>query len=238
MRTVITTRQEFERYLKEALDKMKRLSPNDTGDPTLFAVLRQLESITEWTADGEVLTGKQKSSLVMGLQASREMAGFPAEQDLVCALHSYIEARMPSRRRTSTVPLQGAEFHCPAPTFDVRGEPTPTHRHLPPRAQRSLAVTTASFGEFWRRLNDAMVDVDRLAATDSDPMIGSIQRQLRFVGQWTQGGHRPAQADLDKLTFGLMASRSIHEVDSRLANELYELASYLTFWSPNEPLRT
>ena len=100
-----------------------------------------------------------------------------------------------------------------------------------------MAASIISFSEFWRRLSNAMADVDRLVATDADPMIGSIQRQLRFVEQWTQGGQRPAQADLDKLTFGQMASRSVHDVDARLTNDLYELSSYLIFWPSSEPVR-
>ena len=90
--------------------------------------------------------------------------------------------------------------------------------------------------EFLARLRDAIRDVDILAQRDSDPMIGSIVRQLRHVEQWTNGGQRPSQTDLDKLTFGLMASRAIDDTDKRLANELYELASYLQYWPcPSDP---
>jgi hypothetical protein len=94
-----------------------------------------------------------------------------------------------------------------------------------------------SFPEFSQRLDAAMGDIDRLAAVDTDPMIGSIQRQLRFVKQWTLGGVRPAQPDLDKLTIGLLASRAVHETDARLANELYELSTFLIFWPPTQPVR-
>jgi hypothetical protein len=93
------------------------------------------------------------------------------------------------------------------------------------------------FAEFSQRLDTAMRDVDQLAAVDADPMIGSIQRQLRFVKQWTQGGARPAQQDLDKLSFGQMASRAVHDTDARLANELYELSSFLIFWPSTQPFR-
>jgi hypothetical protein len=95
-----------------------------------------------------------------------------------------------------------------------------------------------SFAEFSQRLDAAMHDIDQLAAVDQDPMIGSIQRQLRFVKQWTQGGTRPAQQDLDKLSFGIMASRAVHDTDARLAGELYALASFLTWWPPTQPVRT
>jgi hypothetical protein len=100
-----------------------------------------------------------------------------------------------------------------------------------------MPTNIASFTEFWQRLMDAIQRVDQLAAGDPDPMVHSIQRQLRFVAQWTQGGRRPAQQDLDKLSFGIMASRSVHETDPDLANELYKLANYLVFWPPNEPVR-
>lgn len=100
-----------------------------------------------------------------------------------------------------------------------------------------MPSTIPSYSEFATRLADARHKVDQLAAVDPDPMIQSIRRQLAFVEQWTRGGRRPAQDDLDKLTFGQMASRAVHEVDADLANELYELASYLIFWPPTEPVR-
>lgn len=89
-----------------------------------------------------------------------------------------------------------------------------------------------SFAEFSLRLGNARQKIDAFAANDPDPMIQSIKRQLEFVAQWTQGGQRPAQHDLDQLTFGQMASRAVHDADAEFANELYELASYLIFWPP------
>lgn len=100
-----------------------------------------------------------------------------------------------------------------------------------------MPSTIPSYAEFAARLADARRRVDQLAAKDPAPMIQSIRRQLAFVDRWTQGGRRPAQDDLDKLTFGQMASRAVHEVDADLANELYELSSYLIFWPPTEPVR-
>jgi hypothetical protein len=101
-----------------------------------------------------------------------------------------------------------------------------------------MPSNTLSFSEFSQRLDAAMRDIDQLAAVDTDPMIGSIQRQLRFVKEWTRGGTRPAQQDLDRLTFGLMASRTVHDTDARLANELYSLSSFLIHWPPTQPVRT
>ena len=100
-----------------------------------------------------------------------------------------------------------------------------------------MAQRIASFADFWKRLADAADDIDKLAAVDKDPMVGSIQRQLRFVQQWTAGGIRPTQDQIDKLTFGQMASRSVDDTDQRLAQELYVLANYLVSWPENQPIR-
>lgn len=99
MRTEIKTRQEFEHYLVEALAKIKKLVDDVPNDKTLFAVLRQLEAIQQWTAGGKNMSQADKERIIMGLQAHREMGDFPVEQDLVLALNNYIETRMPSRRR-------------------------------------------------------------------------------------------------------------------------------------------
>jgi hypothetical protein len=96
MRTVIHDRQEFDRYLLEAQSKMKQLIQRAGTDPVLVAVLRQLDAIEQWTANGQNMTAEQKGSIVMGLQAHREMASFPVEQDLALALNNYIEGRMPT----------------------------------------------------------------------------------------------------------------------------------------------
>jgi len=100
-----------------------------------------------------------------------------------------------------------------------------------------MALEITSFADFWKRLANAIDGIDKLAAVDRDPAVGSIQRQLRFVQQWTTGGVRPAQDGLDKLTFGQMASRSVDDTDRKLAEELYELADYLVEWPEDEPIR-
>lgn len=96
MRTRIKDRQEFDNYLLEALAKMKKLVQDVPLDKTLFAVLRQLEAIEQWTANRQNMTADQKKRIVMGLQAHREMVDFPVEQDLVLALNNYIEGSMPT----------------------------------------------------------------------------------------------------------------------------------------------
>jgi hypothetical protein len=96
VRTIIKDRQELDSHLLEAQTKMKQLIQKAGPDPVLLAVLRQLEAIASWTANGRNMTQQEKDRIVMGLQADREMADFPVEHDLVCALHSYIESRMPT----------------------------------------------------------------------------------------------------------------------------------------------
>lgn len=89
-----------------------------------------------------------------------------------------------------------------------------------------MAPEVSSFADFWKRLAEAIDKVDKLAAVDPDP-----------VKQWTTGGVRPAQDDLDKLTFGQMASRAVDDTDRALAEELYKLANYLVEWPASQPIR-
>jgi hypothetical protein len=95
VRPDIHTRPEFDRLLQEALVKMRALVQK-VPDPVLKAVLRQLEAVEQWTAGGQNLTKAQKDRLVMGLQASREMADFEDEQDLIFTLYNYIIREMPT----------------------------------------------------------------------------------------------------------------------------------------------
>jgi hypothetical protein len=96
MRTVIQDRHEFDMYLLDAQVKMTKLIQDVGPDPVLGAVLRQLEAIEQWTSKGGSMTGDQKERIVMGLQAHREMAEFPVEQDLVLTLNNYILRTMPT----------------------------------------------------------------------------------------------------------------------------------------------
>jgi hypothetical protein len=100
MRTVIQNRHEFETNLLNAQVKMRKLIQDVGPDPVLGAVLRQLEVIEQWTSNGGSMTGDQKERIVMGLQAHREMADFPVEQDLVLALNNYILRTMPTAPNT------------------------------------------------------------------------------------------------------------------------------------------
>ncbi|MGE5787043.1 MAG: immunity protein Tsi6 family protein [Myxococcales bacterium] len=94
----------------------------------------------------------------------------------------------------------------------------------------------ASFGEFHFRLLSAIERMQALRTQYDEPFYASIERQLRAVQEWTAGGVRPAQENIDKLTFGMMASRSVHDTDSELAKELYGLAEALRCWPPSLPV--
>jgi hypothetical protein len=96
VRTVIQDRDEFDTYLIDAQVKMTKLIQGVGSDPVLSPVLRQLEAIEQWTSNGANMTSDQKKRIVMGLQAHREMADFPVEQDLVLALNNYILRTMPT----------------------------------------------------------------------------------------------------------------------------------------------
>lgn len=95
-RTDIKNREEFDKYLAEAIPKLAKLAKEMPDEKVFFAVHRQLEAIKGWTADGKNMTRAQKDKIIMGVQASREMDGFYVEQNLVIALDNYIEAKMPN----------------------------------------------------------------------------------------------------------------------------------------------
>lgn len=89
----------------------------------------------------------------------------------------------------------------------------------------------SSFAEFDAALAHARASMNRLnLANPGDAFLESISRQLAFVFEWTRGGKRPTDEQIKKLSFGVMASRSVDELDPELAQELYRLANYLDHW--------
>lgn len=94
MRTIIKNRKEFDDCLAKAIPTIKQLVVDAGHDPVLAVVLRQLEAIQQWTANGQDVTPEQDQRIYMGLQASRQMADFPDERDIVIALDSYIKSVM------------------------------------------------------------------------------------------------------------------------------------------------
>jgi hypothetical protein len=87
-----------------------------------------------------------------------------------------------------------------------------------------------SVPEFQRRLAAARPRVDAVVQQTPEPALRSIQLQLEALEGWTKGGQPPAQPDKDRLNFGLLASRHLDDLDAPLAQELYALASWVTYW--------
>ncbi|HEY6388585.1 MAG TPA: immunity protein Tsi6 family protein [Candidatus Acidoferrum sp.] len=88
-----------------------------------------------------------------------------------------------------------------------------------------------NFAEFDAALARARAGINRLNLTNpGDAFLQSISRQLAFVYEWTRGGKRPTDEQIKKLSFGVMASRAVDELDPELAQELYRLANYLDHW--------
>jgi hypothetical protein len=89
----------------------------------------------------------------------------------------------------------------------------------------------SSFAEFDALLAQARAGTNRLIlANPGDTFLESISRQLAFTFEWTRGGKRPNDEQIKKLSFGVMASRSVDELDPQLASMLYDLANYLDNW--------
>ncbi|HYF49126.1 MAG TPA: immunity protein Tsi6 family protein [Planctomycetota bacterium] len=89
----------------------------------------------------------------------------------------------------------------------------------------------SSHVEFAQRLDQALARMDQVVTEiPGDQALESVRLQLQGLKQWTRNGRKPEQAEKDRLNFGLLASRYIHEFDSELAGELYALASYVTYW--------
>jgi hypothetical protein len=88
-----------------------------------------------------------------------------------------------------------------------------------------------NFAEFDAALARARAGINRLnLANPGDVFLQSISRQLAFVFEWTRGGKRPTDEQIKKLSFGVMASRAVDELDPELAQELYRLGNYLDHW--------
>jgi len=129
-----------------------------------------------------------------------------------------------------------------AGAIDVLVEPyqdVEVRRILAAVAARNLPLTTArNFDEFDSLLDNAIQRMDQLRQEyPNDPMLESIQRQLGHVYRWTRAGKRPSEEQIRKLSFGVMASRAIDDLDRPLAHVLYSLANYLDHWPVTEPQR-
>lgn len=94
MKPLFQNRKEFDDGVSEAITKLQQLIADVGPDPVLVSVLRQLEAIRQWTANGQDVSPDQNQKLILGLQALREMADFPDEQALVVRIDNYIKTVM------------------------------------------------------------------------------------------------------------------------------------------------
>ncbi|MEP6765313.1 MAG: hypothetical protein ABJB66_13430 [Gemmatimonadaceae bacterium] len=87
-----------------------------------------------------------------------------------------------------------------------------------------------SFEEFDALLAASRKEVEAMMIEEpADPAIHSVHLQLEALHGWTRGGRRPEQSEKDRLNFGAIASRQLDVYP--VAKSLYELASYVIYWS-------
>lgn len=88
-----------------------------------------------------------------------------------------------------------------------------------------------SFAEFDAALATAIAGMNRLVMENpGDSFLESIRRQLKFVFDWTRGSNKPTEEQLEKLTFGVMATRAVDDLDPDLGLVLHRLSSFLKHW--------
>jgi hypothetical protein len=86
-----------------------------------------------------------------------------------------------------------------------------------------------TFEEFDALLAQSRAAVEAMhAAEPEDRAIESVRLQLAALHEWTRGGRCPAQAEKDRLNFGLIASRELDTYP--VASNLYSLASHVIYW--------
>ncbi|MGH8028548.1 MAG: hypothetical protein ACREO3_01305 [Arenimonas sp.] len=91
-----------------------------------------------------------------------------------------------------------------------------------------------TFEDFDRVLAATRTEIGRMAtAHPDDGAIDSVRLQLEALHDWTRDGRCPAQGEKDKLNFGMIASRELSDFD--IAQDLYALASYVTWWGHVRP---
>jgi hypothetical protein len=91
-----------------------------------------------------------------------------------------------------------------------------------------------TFEEFDAGLQRARSELAAMAEREpGDNVIETVRLQLEAVHTMTRGGRCPSQGEKDSLNFGVIASRELS--DYPIAQTLYELASYVTWWGHQRP---
>jgi len=85
-----------------------------------------------------------------------------------------------------------------------------------------------NFDDFKDKLITAKEKVSALSTAFSDDnMLKSIYMQLCFLDEWVKHGASPLEEKLEKMNFGLLASKVVDQEDSELASQIYLLANYV-----------
>jgi hypothetical protein len=85
--------------------------------------------------------------------------------------------------------------------------------------------------EYYLHLRDAIDDMKKVVAKyPGDNSLLSILKQLEAAEQWTRGGQPPTLDQKGRLNFGLLASKYLDDTDQELAQRIYDIASYITYW--------
>lgn len=88
-----------------------------------------------------------------------------------------------------------------------------------------------SFVEFRDRLASVTERMEQLIKDyPGDSFLESILRQLKHVAEWTAEGRAPAKEQIEKLSFGTMASKAVADTDDECARMLYSLSYFLRHW--------
>lgn len=90
----IDSRADFHTVLDKAISDGKALHAQRPGDETIEAIIRQLEAVKAWSANGRAPTEDERGSVDIGVRASREFEGDDeayAWTQALYALDAYIE---------------------------------------------------------------------------------------------------------------------------------------------------
>jgi len=88
-----------------------------------------------------------------------------------------------------------------------------------------------SVSDFQRSLHEVISAAETIAAAyPRDTALQSIVKQLKATEQWTEGGQAPTLEQKGRLNFGLLTSKYLDEIDSELAQRIYNIAEFITYW--------
>jgi hypothetical protein len=90
----INSRADFQSVLDKAITDGKALLAKRPGDETIDVIVRQLEAVKIWSANGRTPIKEERETIDMGVRASRELEGDDdayAWTRAIYALDAYIE---------------------------------------------------------------------------------------------------------------------------------------------------